>query len=55
LDAYVSHTITAQLILLCNSVILGLPWWLSSKQSAWRICRRHGFDPLVGKIPWRRK
>ena len=33
---------------------LGLPWWLSR----WRIrlqCRRPGFDPWVGKIPWRRE
>ena len=35
----------------------GLPWWLSE----WGIClqcrrhRRRGFDPWVGKIPWRRK
>ena len=31
----------------------GLPWWLQW----WRIhlqCRRPGFDPWVGKIPWRR-
>ena len=30
------------------------PWWLSW----WRIClqcRRPGFDPQVGKIPWRRE
>ena len=31
----------------------GLPWWLSSKESACE-CRRCGFDPWVGKIPWRR-
>ena len=32
----------------------GLPWRLSGKQSAcW--CRRHGFNPWVGKIPWKRK
>ena len=30
--------------------ILGLPWWLSGKESAWQ-CRRHGFDPWFGKIP----
>ena len=32
----------------------GLPWWLRW----WRIClqcRRPGFDPWVGKIPWRRE
>ena len=34
--------------------MLGLPWWLSSKESACQ-CRRHGFDPWVRKIPWRRK
>ena len=35
----------------------GLPWWLSGKEYACQ-CRRHrrrGFDPWVGKIPWRRK
>ena len=31
-----------------------LPRWLSSKESACQ-CRRHGFDPWVRKIPWRRK
>ena len=29
-------------------------WWLSSKQPTCQ-CRRPGFDPWVGKIPWRRK
>ena len=32
----------------------GLPCWLSGKESACQ-CRRPGFDPWVGKIPWRRK
>jgi len=32
----------------------GLPWWLSNKESACS-CRRHGFEPWVGKILWRRK
>ena len=32
----------------------GLPTWLSGKESACQ-CRRHGFDPWVGKIPWSRK
>ena len=32
----------------------GLPWWLSGKESTCQ-CRRHRFDALVGKIPWRRK
>ena len=32
----------------------GLPWWLSGKESACQ-CRRHGFDPSVEKIPWRKQ
>ena len=34
-----------------------LPRWLSGKESACqcRRCRRWGFDPWTGKIPWRRK
>ena len=31
-----------------------LPWWLSGKESACQR-RRLGFDPWVGKRPWRRK
>ena len=33
---------------------IGLPWWLSGKESASQ-CRENGFDPWVGEIPWRRK
>ena len=33
---------------------VGLPWWLSGKESACH-CRRHTFGPWVGTIPWRRK
>ena len=29
---------------------IGLPWWLSDKESACQ-CRRHRFDPWSGKIP----
>ena len=32
---------------------LGLPWWFSGKESC--QCRRRGFEPWVGKIPWRSK
>ena len=32
----------------------GLPWQISGKESTCQ-CRRCGFDPWVGKIPWRRK
>ena len=34
--------------------VVGLPWWLRQ----WRIhlyCRKPGFDPKVGKMPWRRE
>jgi len=42
------------------SLIIGLPWWLSSKESVYNSgdclqCRRCGFNRWVGKIPWRRK
>ena len=35
----------------------GLPRWLSGKETTCRYTRykRHGFDPWVEKIPWRRK
>ena len=32
----------------------GLPWWLSGKESTHQ-CKRRGFNPWVGEIPWRRK
>ena len=31
----------------------GLPWWLRPERIL--ECRRPGFDPWVGKIPWRRE
>ena len=33
--------------------LLVLPWWLSGRDLACQ-CRRHRFDPWVGKVPWRR-
>jgi len=35
----------------------GLTRWLSGKESVcqYRRLRRLGFDPWIGKIPWRRK
>ena len=34
----------------------GLPRWLSGKESACqcRRCKKHGFNPWVGKVPWKR-
>ena len=32
----------------------GLSWWHSGQESVCQ-CMRHGFDPWVGKLPWRRK
>ena len=31
-----------------------LLWWLSDKESTCQ-CKRHRFNPWIGKIPWRRK
>ena len=35
----------------------GLPRWLSGKESTCRCrrCRRHGFNPWVTKLPWKRE
>ena len=40
-----------------NKQHMGLPRWHSGKESACqsRRCRRHRFNPWVGKITWRRK
>ena len=43
---------------LCSGIIyMGFPRWHSGKESACqcRRCKRHGFNPSVGKIPWRMK
>ena len=37
-----------------KTILNVLPRWLSGKESACQ-CRRHGFDPWVRKILWRRK
>ena len=34
--------------------VQGLPRWHSGKEPTCQ-CRRHGFNPCVGKIPWNRK
>ena len=36
-----------------TSSLKGFPGGMSGKESIWR-CRRCGFNPWVGKIPWRR-
>ena len=35
----------------------GIPWWLNGKEPLCqrRRCKKHGLDPWIGKIPWRRK
>ena len=37
--------------------VYGIPRWLSGKEYAcqYRRHKRRGFNPWVGKIPWRRK
>jgi len=37
-----------------HSSVLGVPWWLSWSRIHLQ-CGRPGFDPWVGKIPWRRE
>ena len=47
-------TAESYVVLRGNTGSSGLPRWLSGKESACQH-RRHGFDPWVRKIPWRRK
>ena len=37
-----------------NSLQIVSTWWLSCKEFTSQ-CKRHGFNPWVGKIPWRKK
>ena len=35
---------------------VGFPDGITDKEPAWQgRCKRHGFDPWMGKIPWRRE
>ena len=36
-----------------TSFTIGVPWWLSGKEPVCQ-CRRHGFNPWIRKIPWRK-
>ena len=38
----------------CSAYFIWLPWWLR-RLSICLQCGRPGFDPWVGKTPWRRK
>ena len=53
---YISLTVSVFLFAILISC-LGLPMWCSGKESTCQCsrCKRHGFNPLVRKIPWRRK
>ena len=46
-------SIAACCLIICGTPE-GLPQWLSGKESTCQ-CRRHWFDPWVGKLPWGRK
>ena len=35
---------TQEILRIANKMLLGLPWWLSGKESACQ-CRKHGFNP----------
>ena len=51
---YQKGVLIIKLIWFATAGVVGLPRWLSGKESACQS-RRHGFSPWVGKIPWRRK
>ena len=35
-------------------ILTGFPWWFSGEEPACQ-CRRPGFNPWIGKIPWKIK
>jgi len=43
-----------QSIKIGEDILWGLPWWLGGKESN-RQCRKCGFHPWVGNMPWRSK
>ena len=49
-----THTHTHISMSIAVQLYIGLPKWLRGKKLACE-CRRCGFDPWIGKIPWRRK
>ena len=49
----IHFNVSLSLILNKFNHLNGLPRWLSGKESACH-CKRHRFNPWVGKIPWRR-
>ena len=55
-DLIPSYGINAQQLMMTfkYSFIGIFPWWHSSGESICQ-CRRHGFNPWVGKLPWRKK
>ena len=52
LDAVMTMGVSLDIMMILYTS--GLLWWLSGKEPAYQ-CRRHEFNPWVGKIPWRRK
>ena len=48
-----SVSLGLKVYLICE-VLPGPPWWLRWQRIHLQ-CRRHGFNPWVGKIPWRRE
>ena len=50
----INGAVLLQYYLALSAIHFRLPRWLSGKGSTCQ-CRRRGFDPWVGKIPWRRK
>ena len=57
ISANLHNTATTVPILSIRKQIQGLPRWCSGEESACQCRRwkRRGFDPWVGKIPWKRK
>ena len=56
-DAIIHRRILSRSLMkgiMLSEICQGLPRWLRGKEFPWQ-CRRHGLDPWVRKIPWKRK
>ena len=51
---HISSTDSILVFFMAEQYAIGLPCWLSGKESSCQ-CRRRGFHPWIGKILWRSK
>ena len=48
------NSVSNRILITCYEDNIWIPWWLKGTEPTCQ-CWRHGFNPWIGKIPWRRK